>query len=211
MRLLFRRALAVALSVSALGISSPTTVTAKPIDVAEAQMLFAEDSNLTVAEEASFRAMDRYVDFEHARFDYRAAQSDPDVDSGVLNEFSGTLLAQGWNVDADESDLAILEREADAIEPAIQFYDACLGRNGFQKLPPGILLNSCAASALQNAYAAGAGVAALAALITAETGVGGFLAGAIAGGLAAESGILGICGSWNRGIRLFPGGICWSQ
>ena len=200
MRLLFRRALAVALSVSALGISSPTTVTAKPIDVAEAQMLFAEDSNLTVAEEASFRAMDRYVDFEHARFD-----------SGVLNEFSGTLLAQGWNVDADESDLAILEREADAIEPAIQFYDACQGRNGFQKLPPGVLLNSCAASALQNAYAAGAGVAALAALITAETGVGGVLAGAIAGVLAAESGILGICGSWNRGIRLFPGGICWSQ
>ena len=42
-------------------------------------------------------------------------------------------------------------------------------------------------------------------------GVGAVLAGAIAGVLAAESGILGICGSWNRGIRLFPGGVCWSQ
>ena len=64
---------------------------------------------------------------------------------------------------------------------------------------------------MQNAYTAGAGVAGLAAFITAETGVGPVIAGGIAGLLAVSSGLVGLCNSWGHGVKIFVGGGCWSQ
>ncbi|QTH60493.1 hypothetical protein J5O04_05110 [Corynebacterium hindlerae] len=156
--------------------------------------------------------LEPYVSTKSKELDFESAKSNPLVDNNILSEYSAALVSQGWNVKASESDLITIQSQASEVLPTMTaLRNSCEGRNGFEAIPPAILLDSCAATAVQNAYNSGAGVAAIAALLTAQTGVGPLLAGAIAGALATQSGIVGLCNSWGHGVKLFPGGACWSQ
>ena len=171
-----------------------------------------EKSNLTAEEKASFEALEKFVNEKEKTLDYKGAKADARIDDNVLKEYAGGLQASGWKVESVESDTQAVQESANRLAPTVEtLEDSCKGENGFQLLPPAVLLDSCAASALQNAYAAGAGSAGLAALITAETGAGPILAGAVAAVLTLQSGIYGICNSWGNGIKIFPLGLCWSQ
>ncbi|WP_156801782.1 hypothetical protein, partial [Corynebacterium mastitidis] len=163
----------------------------------------AQESGLDERQEASFRSIEKYLDKDSSSFDFSKAQEDPSIDEETLEDFSVGLISQGWNVQASESTLSDLNDKSEELYPhTVALRAACEGRNGFQKFPPAILLSSCAASAVQNAYAAGAGVAGIAAVLTAETGVGPALAGTIAGILAINSGIIGLCNSWGHGVKI---------
>lgn len=200
---------------ASLMVASPVApiVSAEPVPLTNEKVSVSEkESLLTPEERASFESMEKYIDVENTTFDYSHAKSNSSIDSAVLDEYSAALLSQGWDIDADSSDLVLLQEEATRIEPALtQLRAACEGRNGFQITPPAVLLNSCSATAVQNAYTAGAGAAGLAAFITSETGVGPVIAGGIAGLLAVSSGLVGLCNSWGHGVKIFVGGGCWSQ
>ena len=104
----------------------------------------------------------------------------------------------------------------DASSQAEEFA-SCEGRSGWRAAWPTIFLDSCQADRLSGALAAGASAAALAGLITAETGAGPAVAGAIAAALTVYGGLTGLCNSWGNGIQIIyvpnvPGSlICWSQ
>lgn len=174
--------------------------------------LSAEKGELTPAQEESFQALESHLYANEKRFDLTNAKSDLRIEPEMAVEFAAGLLIQGWEVDGAESGDPALIEATERLEPHLeQVRSACAGKNGFQALPPAVLLNSCAASAVQNAYASGAGIAGIAAVITAETGVGAVVAGTIAGILAASSGLVGLCNSWGRGVKVFATGGCWSQ
>ncbi|QPK79562.1 hypothetical protein G7Y31_02295 [Corynebacterium lizhenjunii] len=162
--------------------------------------------------EATFEALERYVHLGHDIFDYSGASRDPMVEEELLEEYAAVLMVEGWQIQGTASELVGLTEKAELHEQAsIAFRAACGGRNGFQAAPPAVLLDSCAATALQNAYAAGSGVAGLAALITSYTGAGPLIAGSIASMMVIASGLVGVCNSWGRGIKVFATGGCWSQ
>lgn len=167
---------------------------------------------LTEEQKVSFQALEAYLLQQDRTLDYERAMKDPAIPQEVLDDFAAGLETQGWEIKASPSDLARIQEKAIAIAPAMaNLRAACGGRNGLQPLPPAVLLNSCAASAVQNAYASGAGAAAIAAIITAQTGAGPLLAGTIAGILTISSGLIGLCNSWGQGVKIFATGGCWSQ
>ncbi|WP_211208172.1 hypothetical protein, partial [Corynebacterium mastitidis] len=172
----------------------------------------AQESGLSEVQEVSLRGIEKYLDQDDSSFDFAKAQEDPSIDDKTLEDFSAGLLTQGWDVRASDAALLELNKKSDEISPHLtSLRSACEGRNGVQKFPPAVLLNSCTASAVQNALGAGAGVAGIAAIITAETGAGPALAGTIAGVLAINAGVIGLCNSWGHGVKIFSGGVCWSQ
>ena len=89
----------------------------------------------------------------------------------------------------------------DASSQAEEFA-SCEGRSGWRAAWPTIFLDSCQADRLSGALAAGASAAALAGLITAETGAGPADAGAIAGVLGFYGSLSMICNSWDTGIAI---------
>ena len=83
------------------------------------------------------------------------------------------------------------------------FVHAGHGLHRFQRVAAcGIFLDSCQADRLSGALAAGASVTFLAGMITAETGAGPAVAGAIAGVLGFYGGLTQICNSWDTGIAI---------
>lgn len=179
-----------------------------PVDSKEA----LEKSNLSPEEKASFEALDKFVDQKEKTLDYKGAKADAKIDDNVLKDYAAGLQASGWKVESVGSDAQAIQESADQLAPTAEKLEAsCKGKNGFQKAPPAILLNSCAASELQQAYQAGANGAKLAALITSETGAGAAIAGAVGTALTIGSGVVGMCNAWDSGIKIYPGGICWAQ
>lgn len=112
--------------------------------------------------------LEPYVFTKSKELDFESAKSNPLVDNNILSEYSAALASQGWAVKASESDLIAIQSQASEVLPTMTaLRNSCEGRNGFEAVPPAILLDSCAATAVQNAYSSGAGVAAIAALLTA--------------------------------------------
>lgn len=150
---------------------------------------------------------------EQSVFDYGAA-----VAAGVRTDFAadfatGVVAGGGEITNAPADVSAGSTAEAATILAAA----ACSGRNGSGVYWWGwqTALDSCNTSVLINAMWAGAGVAALAGIISSETGVGAAAGGIAAAALTIGAGALGICASWGNGIywnTLYTGTpFCWGQ
>lgn len=133
------------------------------------------------------------------QFDYRVA-----VESGVevqiATDFATGITAGGGvtlNAPTAVAAPSVLQKIAAAASN-------CQGRNGHSGYWWGtqIQMDSCATNVLINAIWAGAGAAALAGSITAETGVGGVAGAVVAAVLTIGAGGLGICASWGTGIYI---------
>lgn len=179
-----------------------------PVDSKEA----LEKSNLSPEEKASFEALDKFVDQKAKTLDYKGAKADAKIDDNVLKDYAAGLQASGWKVESVGSDAQAIQESADQLAPTVENLEAsCNGKNGVQSFPPAVLLDSCAATALQNAYVVGAGVSGLAGIITSETGAGAVIGGTIAAALTAASGLVGMCNAWDKGVKLYTTAICRSQ
>lgn len=156
--------------------------------------------------------LDHYTYPDTMVFDLDGALAqDEDLEAEAL-ELASVLEAFGWSIQSTNPEyLENVSVKSSAQAGIVQPFSNCNGKNGSQLVPPAILLDSCAASALQNAITGGATAVELAGTLTAITGVSLALATPIAIGLVAQASLIGICGSWGNGIRLFPNGMCWSQ
>lgn len=147
-------------------------------------------------------------------FDYSAAVR-LGVPAPEALKFAEGMKAGGGNVLGGPSTLAA---QSAALSQAVQSATSqCHGRNARSTYWWGnqIALDSCNTSVLINSIWAGAGISAIAGLISAWT-VGGGAVGALGAAiLTVGAGALGICASWGHGIYLNqvwtgqPG--CWGQ
>lgn len=175
----------------------------------------------TEAIKAEVAALKKYLS-KDLELDYTAAAGDPRISRATLDEYATWYMAAGETVLGATADVVALESAVSNVEEELAAVSsgegvsilACSGRNGWRTWYPTVFLDSCATNAVISAYAIGAGVAGMAALITAWTGAGPAIAGVIAGALSVSGGIVGLCGSWGRGIQVFVapwGSVCWSQ
>ena len=132
--------------------------------------------------------------------DYQAAKADPAITDAALDDFTAGYIAAGGRLSApDSAPPEVRDRAAD-LAPYAEEFASCEGRSGWRAVWPTIFLDSCQADLLSGALAAGASVAGLAGLITAETGAGPVVAEAIAGVLGFYGSLSMICNSWDTGI-----------
>lgn len=180
------------------------------LDSASINTHSAQQTTDTLAED--LLVLDRYTYPDTKVFDLDGALAQDEELEAEAFELASVLEAFGWDIHSTNPEyLGNVSTQASAQANLVRPFSNCNGRNGAQLVPPAILLNSCAASALQNAITGGASAVELAGTLTAVTGVSLALATPIAIGLAAQASLIGICGSWGNGIRLFPNGMCWSQ
>ena len=123
---------------------------------------------------------------------------------------SGGFVAAGGSV----SGIAVKRSDVAVGTNAIAAAKAkCAGVNNYsvQWFGDQLKINSCVVQNVIGALTAGAGAAGIAAIILAETGIGGAAAGVIAGLLAIGAGVLTSCASSGRGviIDLSFAGIPW--
>lgn len=128
------------------------------------------------------------------------------IDNGVPRafaiDFAAGLQVMSDKFEANDADRKTVEVIAAGYAPSFVALAACQGKNGYTF--PFILLDSCVANAVSGAMAAGAGVAALAALFTSATAVPAAIAGLIAAYLSIQSGFIQVCNSWGSGVKLTP-------
>lgn len=150
---------------------------------------------------------------EIASFDYGAAVAGG-VPAAFAAEFASGVIAGGGKIVNAPADVTAASEAKGA-----QMLSAasCSGRNGYGVYWWGFqtATDSCVTSALINAIWAGAGAAALAGIISAETGVGAAAGAIAAAALTIGAGALGVCASWGNGIywnTLYTGTpFCWGQ
>ncbi|WP_144413480.1 hypothetical protein [Corynebacterium epidermidicanis] len=166
----------------------------------------------TDAQTEHLKLLDPYVHPDEKVFNLKdAIAKDRSLEHDAI-ELASVYHGFGWSITtANEEQLSRVSTRAATRTSTIQPFSNCNGRNGFQPMPPAALLDSCASSALQNSIAAGATVVELAGLLSSYTGISLAVATPIAIGLAAQASLMGVCGSWGNGIRLFSNGMCWSQ
>ena len=198
---------ALALAVPAAAVSTPAVQTSDDTAVRAAAVNAALADLMPVYAHLS----------DNLVLDYGAASADPAVKRATLDDFAVGLIAGGGSVVGAGSVANQLAKAAERLSANLDAAIlACEGRNGWRNFWPTIFLDSCNSNALAAAMAAGAGVAALAALITAATGAGPVVAGTIAAALGIYSALVALCNSWGHGIQIFVnplGGtpVCWSQ
>lgn len=198
-----------------VGTAEPTTTTSEG-PATEQALSYPIDPQLTKQEREFVENMEilsAYTDEESASFDYEKAQKESRISETQLNEYAGTLLAFGWKVNASATDSEALQNQANSVPLPTSYRGACEGSNGFVLNPPHLLLNSCVADRLSAMQEAGASTTELAAAAAALTGLELPAAAlAILGGvMGLQSSLSSLCNSWGHGIKLYPGGICWSQ
>ncbi len=162
-------------------------------------------------------ALDPYLDPSAKVFDYDAAIASDLVDEQTAKEFAAVYLASDGTVVASADERAEFVRAAqlfdenDRVQRSVSALAACVGRSGTSGIV--VYLNSCQTAQLIQLMNTGGGIAGVAAAISAATGVGAAVAGVIAAALIAQGSIYEFCGSWGRGIKVFPTPIvsCWSQ
>lgn len=150
---------------------------------------------------------------EVASFDYGAAVAGG-VPASFAAEFASGVIAGGGKIVNAPADVTTASEAKGA-----QMLSAasCNGRNGYGVYWWGFqtATDSCVTSALINAIWAGAGAAALAGIISSETGVGAAAGAIAAAALTIGAGALGVCASWGNGIywnTLYTGTpFCWGQ
>jgi len=150
-------------------------------------------------------------------FDYQRALRSG-VQLQVANEFAAGIVAGGGGVARGPASTTSSSTAAQAQTQALKTLASnCQGRKGASKYWWGsqLRLNSCGANVLINAIWAGAGLAALAGIITAVTGVGGIAGAVVAALLTIGAGVLGVCASWGTGIYInqywVGPPVCWAQ
>lgn len=149
---------------------------------------------------------------DSGEFDFAAAKSDPDIDMEILQEFSVGYEAGGGSLNISDEDRQAAMAQSGLETEDITALASCNGTNGHTAGT--LLLDSCNADVVSGLLTAGAGIATIAAAITAATGVGAVVAGTIAGILAVYSGLTTICNAWDNGIYIFYSNTppaCWSQ
>ena len=181
---------------------------APSVDVAQTQAAIK-------AAQAELTPVYKYLSAD-LELDYAAASADPSVKRATLDDFSAGLIAGGGKVVGAGPAADRIAKAAERITASLNASIlSCEGRNGWRNFWPTVFLDSCNASALSNLMNVGAGVAAIAALLSAATGAGAAVAGAIAAVLALYGSLLSLCNSWGHGVQIFlnPFGtpVCWSQ
>ncbi|WP_420368654.1 hypothetical protein [Curtobacterium sp. L1-20] len=150
-------------------------------------------------------AIDRRTD----TFDGAAARKSG-VPSSITDDFATGWVAAGksaTNAVVDSDELAAARR----VVPDVR---ACAGRNrwDYTGIQLNVYLNSCNTTRVIGLINTGSGVATLAAAITAFTGLGVAIAGALAGVLGIAGGVLTTCSARGRGIVIHnipPGPVVW--
>lgn len=116
------------------------------------------------------------------------------ADAALLEEFASGYLAGGGTVRHISVDPAeVAELRGNTV--------FCSGKNRFDVtgLQANLYMNSCVSNDVVGKLAQGAGLAAILALISAETGVGPVVGGIVAGLLTIGGGALASCNSKGRG------------
>jgi len=147
------------------------------------------------------------------QFDYDAAVKSG-VSKATAEEFASGIVAGGGSVIHAPVSVTIAPASLGAVATAMS---NCQGRDGFSTYWWGtqIQLDSCAANVVMNAMWGGAGVAAIAGIISSETGVGGAAGAVAAAAFTIGAAGLGVCSAWGTGIYInqvwgaVPG--CWAQ
>ena len=134
--------------------------------------------------------------------DYQAAKADPAITDATLDDFTAGYIVAGGRLSVPDSAPPEVRDRVAALAPYAEEFASCEGRSGWRAVWPTIFLDSCQADLLSGALAAGASVTFLAGMITAETGAGPAVAGAIAGVLGFYGGLTQICNSWDTGIAI---------
>ena len=132
------------------------------------------------------------------QFNYDAALKSG-VAKGIADEFAGGIVAGGGSVINAPASVRIAPTSLGPVAAAIS---NCQGRNGFSTYWWGtqIQLDSCAANVVTNAMWGGAGVAAIAGIISSETGIGGAAGAVAAAAFTIGAAGLGVCSAWGTGI-----------
>jgi hypothetical protein len=148
------------------------------------------------------------VDTANHLFDAELARQSGASASDIQEYASGYLAGGGRaeNVTVNAATIDML-RGATSIE-------ACKGKNRYDVtgLQQNIYFDSCVSQDIIGKIAVGAGAAAIAGLITAETGIGGLAGGLVAGILTIGGGALGSCAARGSGVvihQLLPTAIIW--
>lgn len=134
------------------------------------------------------------VDSSTRTFDADRARA-AGANRSLVEEFASGYVAGGGtvkNVRVDADEVTALQ--------AIGI-DGCAGKNSFDitGLQANLYMNSCVSNDVAGKLTQGAGVAAVAALISAETGVGAVAGGIVAGLLTIGAGALASCNAKGKG------------
>jgi len=121
------------------------------------------------------------------------------VPHSVAQEFAVGLEVADvpFQAQGDDRDSVLQRVEALDLTPL-----ACVGRNGFEA--PTFLLDSCNANLLSGMMNSGAGVVAIAGVLSGWTGASAAACAVLAGFLSVQGGLVGVCNSWGTGVRMFP-------
>ncbi|WP_121368111.1 hypothetical protein [Frondihabitans australicus] len=112
-------------------------------------------------------------------------------------------FATGWSAAGREVTNATVDTVtvsmALAAEPRVR---ACVGKNSYDYtgLQLNAYMNSCNSAKFLGLITSGAGLATIAAVVTAATGVGAVVAGTIAGAMTVASGAVTTCTARGRGM-----------
>lgn len=148
-----------------------------------------------------------------ARFDFGAAVA-AGVPATFAADFASGVVAGGGEITNAPADVSTASQAKGAQMLSVA---SCSGHNGYGQYWWGwqTATDSCVTSAIINSIWAGAGIAALAGILSSETGVGAAAGAIAAAALTIGAGALGVCASWGNGIywnTLYTGTpFCWGQ
>jgi hypothetical protein len=137
------------------------------------------------------------VDEASETFDGARAESSG-ADPRIVEDF-----AAGWSASGNRSvNVAVDQQRVEEIRALLPKARTCTGKNSsdYTGLQLNLYLNSCNSAKILGLVSGGAGIATIAAVVTSATGVGGVVAGTIAGTLAIMSGALTTCTANGRGM-----------
>lgn len=132
------------------------------------------------------------------------------VPEGLIDDFATGWSAEGGSVTGAAVDTAVVERARTA-QASVR---SCVGKNRLDDagIQINLYLNPCKAASVLGLVTSGAGIAVIAAAVTAATGVGALAAGVIAGVLGVSAGVLTSCTARGRGIaahNIPPSAVMW--
>lgn len=132
------------------------------------------------------------------------------VSEELINDFATGWSSAGRSVSGAAVDTALVERARTA-QASVR---TCVGKNrlDYTGIQINLYLNSCKAASVLGLVNSGAGIAVIAAAVTAATGVGALAAGVIAGVLGVSAGVLTSCTARGRGIaahNIPPSAVMW--
>ena len=125
------------------------------------------------------------------------------VQKSLVDEFATGIEAGGGRVIGAAVDAG---KVATARSAAVALASNCQGINelSYQWFGQQLKLDSCVTGRIIGALSAGAGTAALIALITSETGIGGLAGGIVAALFTIGAGVLGSCAADGTGVIIDP-------